>query len=288
MSGTGKEIRVMSVMAHQDDFEFTAGGAFALLRLHYGDRARLRILAVTRGASGHHRMTPEETFFRRDAEARRSAAVLGADYDVMRGLDGHPLVGQVFLDRNTLGGLWNSIRAFRPDYILCPPVTTDPLAGIHIDHFHTAMAVRLVAYQLCVPHAYPTIGAPVAEEILTPLIVNVDDTYDCESRWHVRVDIGRVYEQKRAMALCHESQIFEWLPFSRGQAGPIEAEAFHAEFAERHVTTNRRYGMPDMPQAEYFRLTKWGRAASRADLEALFPTGVFAADCFKDGPKPIP
>ncbi len=288
MSGTENEIRVMSVMAHQDDFEFTAAGACALMQRRFGARVHLRILAVTRGASGHHRMTPEETFSRRDAEARKSAALLGAEYEFMRGLDGHPLTGQVFLDRNTLGGLWNHIRAFRPDFILCPPVTSDPLAGIHIDHEHTAAAVRLVAYQLCVPHAYPTIGATVSEAILTPLIVNVDDGYSCENRWHVRVDVAPVYAEKLAMAMCHESQIFEWLPFSRGESGPITAESFRAEFAARHVETNRRYGMPDTPPAEYFRITKWGRGATRADLETLFPTGIFQAGCFQDDPKPMP
>ena len=38
------ELRVMSVMAHQDDFEFEAAGLFLQLRQYYGDRVKLKIL----------------------------------------------------------------------------------------------------------------------------------------------------------------------------------------------------------------------------------------------------
>ena len=55
------KIRAMSIMAHQDDFEFNAGGFFAMLRKKYGRGAELKILATSRGASGHHVMGMEET-----------------------------------------------------------------------------------------------------------------------------------------------------------------------------------------------------------------------------------
>ncbi len=42
-----KPIRAMSIMAHQDDFEFEAGGLFALLRWRYGSRVKLKILNRT-------------------------------------------------------------------------------------------------------------------------------------------------------------------------------------------------------------------------------------------------
>ena len=61
---SGRAMRVMSIMAHQDDFEFTAGGAFARLRQAYGQEVQIKILATTRGASEHHEMELEETFRR--------------------------------------------------------------------------------------------------------------------------------------------------------------------------------------------------------------------------------
>lgn len=45
--------RALSIMAHQDDFEFNAGGFFALLKRSHGQRVHLNILTTTRGASGH-------------------------------------------------------------------------------------------------------------------------------------------------------------------------------------------------------------------------------------------
>ena len=109
-------MKIMSIMAHQDDFEFNAGGAFALSRKHYGDKLAIKIVATTRGASGHHAMTLEETFARRHEEAKRSASILDAEYECLRQLDGSHLPGQVFIDSNFLGGLWNCIRNLRRGY----------------------------------------------------------------------------------------------------------------------------------------------------------------------------
>ncbi|MHC4872910.1 MAG: PIG-L deacetylase family protein [Planctomycetota bacterium] len=266
------EIRVMSVMAHQDDFEFNAGGIFALLRKKYGEKLKIKILATTRGASGHHKMSLDETFKRRGEEAAKSAALIGAEYECLTCLDGSHLPGQVFIDRNTLGGLWNAIRNFSPHYIFCPPVITDPLAGIHIDHYNTAQAVRMTGYQLTVPHAYPVTGSEKGDGQTTyPVIINVDDVYAAEQDWHVTADITEVYEETKVnMALCHESQIFEWLPWNGGREVPSAAE-FKEIFRQRHSMVNSRYGMEDNVPREFFRFTKWGKNPSEQDMETIFP-----------------
>lgn len=65
------DLRVMSIMAHPDDFEFTAGGLFALLRKLRGPEVGMKILTTTRGASGHHEMGLEEPARRRTHCTRR-------------------------------------------------------------------------------------------------------------------------------------------------------------------------------------------------------------------------
>lgn len=266
-----RELRVMAVMPHQDDLEFTAGGTFALLRKALGDGVALHVLCTSRGASGHHEMSPDEIFVRRQAEAEASAAKVGATYECLRQLDGTHAAMQVLVDRNLLGGLWNAMRAFAPDVVFCPPVVSDPLAGVHVDHVHTAQAVRLTAYQLCAPHAYPTMDRPREARGRIPLIINVDDTYACERRFHVRQEITEVYERKLEMALCHRSQIFEWLPWAGGIEGEYTAEDFAAEFRRRHEGANARYGREDGVCSEYFRVTRWGRAPAEGELERVFP-----------------
>ncbi|KKR04416.1 MAG: hypothetical protein UT30_C0008G0038 [Candidatus Uhrbacteria bacterium GW2011_GWF2_39_13] len=265
-----QEIRLMSIMAHQDDFEFTAAGTFALMRKHYGDKVRIKILTTTRGASGHHQMNTEETFRRRDAEARRSAETIGAEYECLKCLDGNHVEAQFFPDRNALGGLWNAIRKFRPDYIFCPPVINNPLAGIHVDHYNTAVAVRMLGYQLTVPHAYPVTGDAVAERVDFPLIINVDDMYARENEWHFCIDVSEVYDKKKVpMALCHESQIFEWLPWN-ANIQPPTTEQFKENFINRHLNINKRYGLNDGIMREFFRITGWSRKSLPKDFKTIF------------------
>lgn len=266
-----RKMRVMAVMPHQDDFEFNAGGTFALLHKTLGDAVDLKVLCTTRGATGHHTMTVEETFRRRGAEAAASASLVGAEYECMTALNGAPLPGQMTLDPDALGGLWNAIRGFQADVVFCPPVVTDPLAGVHIDHIRTAWAVRLVAYQIVVPNAYPTMNAPRLDYVPQPLIINVHDTYTSEAgEDHIRQDITEVFETKVKMGLCHESQIFEWLPFANNTEPPTR-EQWTEKFRARHTSQNEAYGYDDETMSEFFRVTRWGRRPREGELETLFP-----------------
>lgn len=277
-------LRVMAVMPHQDDFEFTCGGTFALLRKTLGDEAVLHLLCTSRGASGHHEMSPDETFARRQGEAEESAAKIGATYECLRQLDGSHLERQVFINKNMLGGLWNAIRKFAPDVLFCPPVVTDPLAGVHVDHVNTAQAVRLVAYQICAPSAYPVMTGGRQGGAQIPLIINVDDTYACERQFHVRQEITDVYEKKFEMALCHRSQIFEWLPWVGGFEGEYTEENFVEEFRRRHEGANQRFGCEDGVSSEYFRITRWGRAPEEGELARIFPRMMKNNYSAADGP----
>jgi N-acetylglucosamine malate deacetylase 1 len=270
------KLRIMSVLAHQDDFEFNAGGFFALIREHYGDQVELKIVTTSTGASGHHEMDLDATFKRRDKEARKSAAKIGAAYECMHQLDGTHVDGQVHINRNFLGGLWNVIRSFEPDYILCPPVVSNPLAGIHIDHYHTAQAVRLVAYQLCVPHAYPVMEGEVKQRVKSPVIINVDDAYANEGDYHFSCDISSVYLLKEAMTACHESQIYEWLPFVSGRNEPLTQDEWKKIFFNRHAAVNTRYQKPATPPREFFRLTNWGNTWQADEIKKAFPFAEFA------------
>jgi len=267
------DIRVMVIVAHQDDFEFCAGGVSAMLREYYKDDLKLKVLAMTRGASGHHEMEPEATFRCREAEALKSASLIGAEYECLHGLDGLPLPGQVFIDRNTLGGLWNAVRAFEPDFIFCPPVPADPLRGVHIDHYNTACAVRLTAYQYKVPYAYPSIGAVVKSKLICPVIINLDDNYTAENNYHICVDISPVYEKKSQMLLCHKSQVLEWLPWTEGSEKNISEHEFLKNLKKRHAFINRTYGKSEDIPREYFCVTQWGKIATIDDIKRIFPFG---------------
>lgn len=276
----------MSILAHQDDFEFEASGFFLRLRQQHGDAVKLKILTTSTGVSGHHEMSGDATVRRRESEAIASAALVGAEYENLRQLDGTHIPAQVFCDRNMLGGLWNAIRAFGPDYIIAPPVVTNPLAGIHIDHQHTAEAVRLVAYQLGVPNAYPTMNAPRQQRFPVPVILNCPDDYSQEALWHFSVDCDSVRDTKIEMLLCHQSQIQEWLPFVDSLSAPEcslyrrgtngenlgwSREKWLKNLMEQVRKLNIQHGFADSVFREYFAMTGWGRTASRSQLSEDFP-----------------
>jgi LmbE family N-acetylglucosaminyl deacetylase len=269
---TPAPLRILSIMAHQDDFELNLGGTFALLRRTLGDQVRLKVLATSAGASGHHQLPPDETFIRRQEEARRAAELVDAEYECLRQLDGSHVPGQVIVDRNLLGGLWNAIRAFEADVIFCPPVASDPLAGVHIDHDQTAIAVRYVTYQLSVPHAYPDLHAKDAVRYDPPLVINVDDPYINTAGADIRQNISDVYDLKVRMTLCHESQVLEWLPYNGGW-GPQGAtkDEWTERLRQRHLSANLRYGCNDNVMSEFFLITRWGRAPREGELDRLFP-----------------
>jgi len=262
--------KILAIMAHPDDFEFNAGGLFAQLRSHYGEGVILRVINTSTGASGHHLLNADEAFQRRLAEAKASAALIGAEADCLSQLDGSHVQGQVLVSRNLIGGIWNAIRSFGADYVFCPPVVSDPLAGIHVDHEETARAVRLVGYQLGVPQAYPTTGHAPLREYRSPLIILTDDVYSSESNFDVAVDIGNEFGTKVSMAECHVSQVFEWLPFNQGKKPPTR-ESFAVNFRERHTRINARFAQPDDSPREYYRISNWGRRLQPHDLDLLFP-----------------
>ncbi|MBE6370369.1 MAG: hypothetical protein E7056_09475 [Lentisphaerae bacterium] len=275
------KLRVMSIMAHQDDFEFEAAGLFLKLRQHYGSDVELKILTTSTGVSGHHIMGCDETIRCREAEAIASANVVGAEYENLRQLDGTHVPAQVFCDRNMLGGLWNAIRAFAPDYIVAPPVVTNPLAGIHIDHQHTAEAVRLVAYQLGVPNAYPTMYAPRIQRFPVPTILNCPDAYCKEALWHFGVDCSQVHDDKISMLLKHKSQVCEWLPFVNSINNTDETLAgddsawnegeWRSNLKKRLNAVNLRHGFDDDTDREYFAVTRWGFVPSGEKIQQDFP-----------------
>ena len=256
------ELRVMSVMAHQDDFEFEAAGLFLQLRQYYGDRVKLKILTISRGGSGHYLHDIETTAQIREKEAQASAAIVGAEYETLTQLDGSHIPAQVFCDRNMLGGLWNAIRAFAPDYVIAPPISTNPLAGIHIDHQHTAEAVRLVAYQLGVPNAYPTMNGKRLLRFKLPIILNCIDNYAKEPIWHFRVNVDAFRKQKMRMLRCHKSQIEEWLPFvhnlDKARIPPWSAEEWKKQTEMHHIQRNQLCGFESEQWQEYFAITAWG------------------------------
>lgn len=274
-------MKALFIHAHFDDYEFTAAGTFELWRRRLGAQFAGKIIVCTDGQAGHHALTREETGRRRLEEQRASAQLGGYQFELLTLPDGrHGREACLQLDTALLAALWKSIRDFEPDYLFCPPVVTDPLAGMHVDHEVVAQAVRRVAYMINVPHAftpeYPADERP-SRPCKVPVILNTYDTYMTGANaFDLVVDVEEAFEAIQAMTWCHQSQICEWLPWVGRHA--LAPPASYAEWGRilrrRFQRKSLELGLSTRHAVEVFTVTAWGQVPQAKDLRRDFPNLV--------------
>lgn len=271
-------MKAMCIHAHYDDYEFTAAGTFELWRRALGNDFKSRVLICTDGKAGHHQMTREETGRVRYQEQMASARMGGYDCEVLRLPDGQ-VPREACLDhtQGLLPALWKAIRDFEPDYLFCPPIPSDPLAGVHLDHLAVAEAVRKVAYLINVPHCF-TPEYPEDETVpqfrQTPVILNTFDGYmGGAGQFDFAVDIETAFSQIAAMSFCHQSQIMEWLPWVGRHAmkPPGSLEEWQGVLRKRFEHQNRSLGIQSPHAVEVFTVTSWGVLPTMDQIRHDFP-----------------
>lgn len=258
-------MRLLFIHAHFDDFEFTAAGTFELWRRRDPTVER-RVLVCTDGAAGHHAMAREATAARRLAEQQRAALLGGFEARLLRDGSGRTFrEGCLARSSGLMPALWKEIRDFEPDYLFCPPVPVDPLAGVHVDHLDVAQAVRAVAYLVNVPHAYtpeyPEEETGPARPVRTPVILNTFDGYLAAGHRHdLAVEIGEVCDAAADMAWCHESQLQEWLPWVDRHHMTVSSDgkAWREQYRSVVSRRTRALNLPAGGLYEVFQVTAWG------------------------------
>lgn len=272
-------MRVLCVHAHFDDFEFVAAGTFELLRRRARPDFRARVVVCTDSRTGHHFRTREETARIRLAEQQASAVIGRYEFELLQKPNGQPFTEAChLLTTDLLAALWKSIREFEPDYLFCPPLPSDPLAGVHPDHITVAEAVRRVAYMINVPHAFLT-EYPVADEsqsrwIKTPVILNTYDGYMAGTNADdLVVEVEPAFDVIAEESWCHQSQINEWLPWvARHHLEPTpDLGAWKAKLRARFDRQARELGLPAGRAHEVFVPTAWGITPTLEQLERDLP-----------------
>jgi N-acetylglucosamine malate deacetylase 1 len=202
-------LRILVLGAHPDDADIKAGGTAALWR-RLGHEVKL--VSVTNGGAGHHKLSGEALVARRRAEAQAAGAVIGAGYDVLDLPDGGLL--PTLEARHQLIRL---IRDFKPDLIL-----THRLNDYHPDHRYTAVLVQDAAYMVTVPAVCP--DTPRLQR--DPVILYLSDDFKKPAPFSadVVVDIGAEMDTVVNMMHCHVSQFYEWLPYNGGYAEHVPAD----------------------------------------------------------------
>ncbi|MBP7950078.1 MAG: PIG-L family deacetylase [Verrucomicrobiales bacterium] len=271
-------MKALFLHAHFDDYEFTTAGTFALWQRKWGKAFQGKVVICTDGKAGHHFRTREETGRLRLAEQEASARVGEYAFEVLRLPNGEvPREACLQVTPDLLAALWQVIRDFEPDYLFCPPVAADPLAGIHNDHETVAQAVRRVAYMINVPHAftpeYPAKEMP-AVPCKVPVILNVYDGYQFGANgYDFAVDVEEVFPLICAMSWCHQSQVTEWLPWvgRHRMTPPASLEEWTGMLHGRFERKNREQGLATRRALEVFRVTAWGAIPQLTQLQQDLP-----------------
>jgi LmbE family N-acetylglucosaminyl deacetylase len=271
-------MKILSVHAHFDDYEFVASGTFELWKRKLGGELEARVLVCTDGKAGHQFRTREELHAIRLEEQRASARIGGYELEVLRLPDGQiPREACLQVTVPFLAALWKAIREFEPDYLFCPPWPSDPLAGVHVDHVAVAEAVRKVAYMINVPHAFtPEYPADEtrSEPRKVPVILHVYDGYMAGANAHdLAVDVEMVFDTIRQMTFCHQSQLMEWLPWvgRHRMKAPASVQEWAETLRARFRRQNRELGIESDHVFEVFTVSAWGEVPSFEQLMADFP-----------------
>jgi LmbE family N-acetylglucosaminyl deacetylase len=272
-------MKALFIHAHFDDYEFVAAGTFEMWRRKLGKEFRGRVLVCTDGKAGHHFRTREETGKLRIQEQEASAKIGQYDFQLLRLPNGEvPREACLQITTGFLAALWKAIRDFEPDYLFCPPLPNDSLAGIHNDHVTIADAVRRVAYMINVPHAftpeYPA-DETKSQPCKTPVIINVYDPYMFGANsFDLAVDVEGAFKAICEMTWCHQSQVSEWIPWVGRHAMPTPKnfDQWSTYLRQRCTVQNRELGIQSDRAVEVFRVTAWGEVPDVKTLVRDFPS----------------
>lgn len=187
--------RVMAIIAHPDDAEFTCAGTLALWA---GQGAEIGYVVCTDGSKGRGdpSLSPEQLAAVRRAEQRAAADLLGVREVVFLGHPDGELSRVAGLE--TKLALW--LRRFRPQVVL----TFDPWRPyqLHPDHRAVGLAALNAVLAAGNPRFFPgqLAGEVQAHRVETVYLFATEQP----DAW---VDITATFGRKMAAIDCHRSQV---------------------------------------------------------------------------------
>ncbi len=157
---------------------------------------------MTDGTGGHHKQGGATLARRRKAEAEAAAAVAGIEYRIFDNPDGK--LQPTLANREEIIRL---IRTYDPDIVF-----THRPNDYHPDHRYTSRLVQDAAYMVTVPNICPN----TSELDSDPVIVYLHDEFEKPVPFSpdIVLSIDDVADQQFEMLDCHESQMYEWLPYT--------------------------------------------------------------------------
>ena len=266
-------LSVLVIGAHLDDCEITFGGT----ALKYAERGHdVTFASMTNGEAGHHEIGGLELTRRRRAEAEEAADIAGVEYEF---LDIHE--GELMPTVENRNKVIRLLREVEPDLVF-----THRPNDYHPDHRYTSDLVQDSAYMVTVP----SIVRDTPHLEYNPVICYLPDDFQKPNPLDpdVVVPIDDVIETKIDMLHCHESQMYEWLPYNVGKLDEVpddesaRREWLAGEYRPRYEKLADRfrdelveqYGEEEgsaVQYAEAFEHCEYGGKLTEENYPVLFP-----------------
>lgn len=201
------KLHIIIIGAHPDDPDEVGGTAYKWAKAGHD----VLMVSLTNGDAGHQTMSSEELAKVRREEARKAGEVIGVRYIT---LDNHD--GQLMPTYENRLQVIKLIREQKADIVIFPRPY-----DYHPDHRYTGQLVLDAAYMVTVPKILPEV--PFLEK--NPVFLYTYDQFVHPEAFKadVVVDIDDVIEKKIDMYHQHTSQMYEWLPFNRGELDQVPA-----------------------------------------------------------------
>jgi N-acetylglucosamine malate deacetylase 1 len=267
-----KELRVMIIGAHPDDPD-KAGGTAALYALA---GHKVMMVSLTNGDAGHQEIGGGPLAKIREEEARKAGEIIGIEYITMDNHDGE-LMPTLENRRQVI----KLIRDFNPDIVFSPRPN-----DYHPDHRYTSILVQDAAYMVTVPNVL----AKTPHLKKNPVFMYLSDSFQKPYPFQgdVVVAIDEVIDKKMEMYHQHTSQMYEWLPYNRGDLDQVPKEE---QQRRQWLSESRRKGNEYLADkfrdklielygeekgrlvkyAEAFELSEYGTSLNESNLKTLFP-----------------
>lgn len=265
-----EKINVVVIGAHPDDCDIDAGGT-AILFSKMGHN--VLFVSLTNGDAGHHEMGGGALAKRRIAEAREAGQRFGVEYRV---LDNHD--GELLPTLENRKKVIRFIREWKADLVICNRPN-----DYHPDHRNAAILVQDAAYMVIVPNVVPEVEPLKKNPVFLYSQDNFRKPYGFEP--DITVNIDNVFEQKIFAMSAHESQFFEWLPWTSGKLEQVPKEKnerleWLKNWRKSNVTPAMKtsltkwYGSEKAEatiNAEAFEICEYGKHPNDDEIRKLFP-----------------
>ena len=267
-----KPLRVIVFGAHPDDCDEKVGGtAIKFAQMGY----QVKFVSMTNGDAGHQSKGGGALAKIRMAEAKEAGKRFGVEYTI---LDNHD--GELMPTLENRLKVIREIRKWDADIVI-----THRPNDYHPDHRYTGILVQDAAYLVIVPNVAP--DTPPLKK--NPVFLYMMDNFQKPAPFKpdIAVDIDEVSAQKYYALSAHESQFFEWLPWTQGQAALDEVPKSKEERLKYisskwsfpitnaiRESLDKWYGeshASHVKNAEAFEICEYGMQPTEEQIKKLFP-----------------